>query len=201
MPVPIDTDGVRPDLLADAFAMTGTRLLYCRPTFHNPTGTVLALERRRQVLVARGPVTERMRAVRTVDDFFISRPLQEAALELLTSPTWDRHVRTLGAELRERRSRLTAALAHEMPTATLTHAPAGGLHLWLRLPPGVDDTALTAAARHQGVAVSAGNRYFATEPPAAHLRLSFAATPDLTELDEGARRLGAVLRDHDWQQR
>ncbi|WP_240509141.1 aminotransferase class I/II-fold pyridoxal phosphate-dependent enzyme [Streptomyces agglomeratus] len=112
----------------------------------------------------------------------------------------EKHVRTLGADLRERRSRLTAALAHEMPAATLTSAPAGGLHLWLRLPPGVDDKALTAAARQRGVAVSAGSRYFATEPPAAHLRLGFAATADLTELDEGARRLGSVLRDLDPRQ-
>ncbi|MEV8535519.1 PLP-dependent aminotransferase family protein [Streptomyces sp. NPDC051211] len=252
VPVPIDGDGVRPDLLADAFAMTGARLLYCQPTFHNPTGTVLAPERRQQILhvarasgafvieddfarhlghggpvprplvaddgdgtvvhvtsltkpaapslrigalVARGPVMERMRAVRMVDDFFITRPLQEAALELLSSPSWDRHVRTLGAELRERCSRLTAALGREMPTATVTSVPAGGLHLWLRLPPGVDDTALTAAARQRGVAVSAGSRYFATEPPAAHLRLGFAAGADHTELEEGARRLGAVLRE------
>lgn len=40
--VPTDGDGIRPDLLADAFAMTGARLLYCQPTFHNPTGTVLS---------------------------------------------------------------------------------------------------------------------------------------------------------------
>ncbi|WP_052185715.1 PLP-dependent aminotransferase family protein [Streptomyces purpureus] len=252
VPVPLDTDGVRPDLLADAFAMTGARLLYCQPTFHNPTGTVLAPERRRQILrvarasgafvieddfarhlghggpvprplvaddgdgtvvhvtsltkpaapslrigalVARGPVMERMRAVRMVDDFFIGRPLQEAALELLSSPSWGRHVRTLGADLRERCVRLTAALSQEIPTAAVTSVPAGGLHLWLRLPPGVDDRALTAAARQRGVAVSAGSRYFATEPPAAHLRLGFAATADLTELEEGVRRLGAALQD------
>ncbi|MET9379426.1 PLP-dependent aminotransferase family protein [Streptomyces sp. NPDC002992] len=252
VPVPLDSDGVRPDLLADAFAMTGARLLYCQPTFHNPTGAVLAAERRRQVLrvarasgafvieddfarhlghggpvprplvaddgdgtvvhvtsltkpaapslrigalVARGPVMERMRAVRMVDDFFVPRPLQEAALELVSSPSWDRHVRTLGADLRERCARLAAALAHEMPTATLTSVPVGGLHLWLRLPPGVDDTALAAAARQRGVAVSAGSRYFATEAPAAHLRLGFAATADHAELEEGARRLGAVCRD------
>ncbi|WP_285493121.1 PLP-dependent aminotransferase family protein [Actinomadura sp. NBRC 104425] len=50
VPVPVDADGVRPDLLAEAFAMTGARALYCQPTFHNPTGAVLAAERRAQVL-------------------------------------------------------------------------------------------------------------------------------------------------------
>ncbi|MFD3941703.1 PLP-dependent aminotransferase family protein [Streptomyces sp. NPDC058579] len=253
VPVPLDADGVRPDLLADAFAMTGARLLYCQPTYQNPTGTVLAPERRRQVLdvarasgafvieddfarhlghgggpvprplvaddrdgtvvhvtsltkpaapslrigalVARGPVMERMRAVRLVDDFFVTRPLQEAALEVLSSPSWERHVRALGTALRERCAVLTAAIAREVPGATLTTVPAGGLHLWVRLPPGVDDTVLTSAARQRGVAVSAGSRYFATEPPAAHLRIGFAATADHAELTEGVRRLGGVVAD------
>jgi DNA-binding transcriptional MocR family regulator len=68
-------------------------------------------------LVARGPVMERMRAVRLVDDFFVTRPLQEAALELLSSPAWERHLR-LGfaatadhAELAQGVLRLAAVLA------------------------------------------------------------------------------------------
>lgn len=252
VPVPLDADGLRPDLLADAFAMTGARLLYCQPTFQNPTGTVLAPERRRQILdvarasgafvieddfarhlghggavprpliaddrdgtvvhvtsltkpaapslrigalVARGPVMERMRAVRLVDDFFVTRPLQEAALEVLSSPSWDRHVRSLGTALRERCAVLAAAVTRELPGATLAALPTGGLHLWVRLPSGVDDTVLAGAARHRGVAVSAGRRYFAAEPPASHLRIGFAATADHAELTEGARRLGTALTD------
>lgn len=250
VPVPLDADGLRPDMLADAFAMTGARLLYCQPTYQNPTGTVLAPERRRQILdvarasgafvieddfarhlghggavprplvaddrdgtvvhvtsltkpaapslrigalVARGPVMGRLRAVRLVDDFFVTRPLQEAALEVLSSPAWDRHVRSLGTALRERCAVLAAAVAREVPGTTSAGLPTGGLHLWVRLPSGVDDTVLTSAARQRGVAVSAGSRYFATEPPAAHLRIGFAATADHAELIEGARRLGAAL--------
>ncbi|MFL1426495.1 MULTISPECIES: PLP-dependent aminotransferase family protein [unclassified Nocardiopsis] len=251
VPVPLDADGLRPDLLADAFAMTGARLLYCQPTFQNPTGAVLAPERRRQVLdvaraagafvieddfarhlghggpvprplvdedrdgtvvhvtsltkpaapslrigalVARGPVMERMRAVRLVDDFFVTRPLQEAALEVLGSPSWERHVRALGAALRERCAVLADAVAREVPGAAFS-APAGGLHLWVRLPAGVDDAVLTSAARQRGVVVSAGGRYFAAEPPAAHVRIGFAAAADHAELAEGARRLGSALSD------
>ena len=48
--VPMDQDGVRPDLLAEAFAITGARVFYCQPTLHNPTGAVLTMERREQVL-------------------------------------------------------------------------------------------------------------------------------------------------------
>jgi DNA-binding transcriptional MocR family regulator len=248
-PVPMDTDGVRPDLLADAFAMTGARLFYCQPTYQNPTGISLSPERRQQVVdvahaagafvveddfarflghrgqvprpllasdpdgtvvyvtsltkpaapslrigavVARGPVLSRIRAIRLVDDFFVTRPLQEAALELVSSPAWDRHVRTLGGALRDRRQELAAAVAHDLPDWTPVNLPNGGLHLWIRLPAGVDDAALVDAAHQHGVAISAGRRYFAAEPPMPCVRLGFAATADSSELTEGVRRLAAA---------
>ncbi|GAA3164255.1 PLP-dependent aminotransferase family protein [Planomonospora alba] len=48
--VPMDRDGVRPELLAEAFAVTGARVFFCQPTLHSPTGATLGLERREQVL-------------------------------------------------------------------------------------------------------------------------------------------------------
>ncbi len=48
--VPIDHEGVRPDLLAETFAVTGARVFYCQPTLHTPTGATLSRERREQVL-------------------------------------------------------------------------------------------------------------------------------------------------------
>jgi DNA-binding transcriptional MocR family regulator len=50
VPVPSDADGVRPDLLADAFAATGARVFYCQPTYANPHGALLTPERRADVL-------------------------------------------------------------------------------------------------------------------------------------------------------
>jgi len=69
--------------------------------------------------------------------------------------------------------------------------PAGGLHLWVRLPDGVDEVALTARAAAAGVVVSPGRPWFAAEPPGPHLRLTFAsvAAPELTE---AVRRLAGV---------
>lgn len=246
VPVPVDDDGVRPDLLAEALAMTGARVFYCQPAHHNPTGTTLPPERRRQIidvaraagafvveddfarhlghggppprplvaddtdgtvvyltsftkpaapslrigaLVARGPVMERMRAVRLVDDFFVARPLQEAALELVSSPAWDRHLRALSTALRERCAELAAVITRECPDWSITRLPTGGLHLWIQLAAGSDDTMVALTARRHGVAVGAGRRHFATESPAPYLRLAFAATNDLTELSEGVRRL------------
>jgi DNA-binding transcriptional MocR family regulator len=52
VPVPSDDDGIRPDLLADALAASGARLVYLQPTFANPHGAVLAPGRRADVLAA-----------------------------------------------------------------------------------------------------------------------------------------------------
>ena len=41
VPVPVDADGVRTDLLAEAFRASGARVFVCQPLFQNPTGAVL----------------------------------------------------------------------------------------------------------------------------------------------------------------
>ncbi|MET9430208.1 MULTISPECIES: PLP-dependent aminotransferase family protein [unclassified Streptomyces] len=143
-------------------------------------------------LAARGPVLERLRAIQVVDTFFVPRPLQEAALELVGSPAWSRHLRAVAAELKSRRDAMAAALALRLPELALPHLPTGGHHLWLRLPDTTDEPALLAAALRAGVAVAPGRPYFCAEPPAGHVRLSFAAVAGPAELAEGVRRLRAA---------
>ncbi|HSZ69609.1 MAG TPA: PLP-dependent aminotransferase family protein [Solirubrobacteraceae bacterium] len=251
IPVPTDEHGVRPDVLAETLALTGARLFYCQPTYQNPTGTILAPDRRQAVLevardagafvieddyarwlghgatappplisedsdgrviyigsltkvlspnmrvgalIARGPVAERIRAHRVVDDFFVSRTLQEAALELLTAPAWRTHLTRLAAALSERRTALLRALATTAPDLHLGVAPSGGLHLWVRLPDGIDDVALAEHARAAGVLVSPGRPYHPAEPPAPHLRLSYAAAANTRELATAVQRLATAQR-------
>jgi DNA-binding transcriptional MocR family regulator len=52
VPVPGDADGVLPDALANAFARTGARLAYLQPRYANPSGSLLAPDRREPVLRA-----------------------------------------------------------------------------------------------------------------------------------------------------
>ncbi|MEU6221414.1 PLP-dependent aminotransferase family protein [Streptomyces sp. NPDC047022] len=251
VPVPVDADGVKPALLADAFRASGARVFVCQPLFQNPTGAVLAPGRRQEVLriaraagafvieddfvrrlahedsgtlppplaaqdpdgvvvhvcsltkatspsfrvgalAARGPVLERLRAIHVVDTFFVPRPLQEAALELVGSPAWPRHLRAVAAELKQRRDTMTGALGLTLPGLALPHIPSGGYHLWVRLPDGTDESAVVAGALLAGVALTPGRPYFSAEPPAAHLRLSFAAVAGAGEIAEGVRRLRTV---------
>jgi DNA-binding transcriptional MocR family regulator len=249
VPVPADEHGVRPDLLASAFALSGARVFYCQPLHANPTGATLAPARRAAVLEAvaaagaflieddwardlriatapappplaaedpdghvvhlrsltksvapslrvaavsaRGAAGARLRAARIIDDFFVAGPLQHATLELVSSPAWRRHLKQLRAALAERRDALVAALGEHLPSWTIATVPDGGLHLWVRLPDGVDDVALTARAAAAGVMVSPGRPWFAAEPPGPHLRLTFGGAPP-PDLAEGVRRLASL---------
>ncbi|MFD6246057.1 aminotransferase-like domain-containing protein [Streptomyces roseolus] len=144
-------------------------------------------------LAARGPVLERLRAIQVVDSFFVPRPLQEAALELVGAPAWSRHLRTVSQELKARRDTLTAAVTLRLPELALPHIPSGGHHLWLRLPDALPESALLAAALRAGVAAAPGRPYFCAEPPAGHIRLSFAGVAGPTEITEGVRRLRTAM--------
>jgi DNA-binding transcriptional MocR family regulator len=141
---------------------------------------------------ARGPAGARLRTARLLDDFYVAGPLQQAALEFVTAPAWTRHRRALRTALRTRREALLTALRRHRPDLAEQPVPRGGLHLWVRLPDGTDDVALAAAAAAEGVVVFPGRPWYAAEPPAPHLRLTYAAAPpDL--MDEAVRRLARAM--------
>jgi DNA-binding transcriptional MocR family regulator len=125
-------------------------------------------------MVARGPALTRLRRGRVSDDLFVAPVLQQTALDVLTAPGWPRHLGAVRRALRERRDALLGGIRADLPGCAVHLPPAGGVHLWLRLPEGLDDREVVLAARRRGVAVSAGGAYFPGEPPAPHLRLSFA---------------------------
>jgi GntR family transcriptional regulator/MocR family aminotransferase len=60
--VPLDEEGIRPDLLQVALERHRPKLLYVQPTFHNPTARVMGEARRRELLTLAGryrcPVVE-----------------------------------------------------------------------------------------------------------------------------------------------
>lgn len=250
VPVPADGDGIRPDLLAEAFRRSGARVFYCQPSHANPTGAVLAADRRAGVLAAvaeagaflieddwardftldgdppmplapedrdghviyvrsltkcaapglrvgaicaRGAALERLRAARLVDDFFVPGILQETALQLVSAPSWPRHLRGLRAALRSRRDALAAALRHHLGPDCLPALPTGGLHLWCALPDGVPDIEVEQRAAARGILVSAGRHWYPAEPTGPFLRLSFAAAqPDWVE--DCVAELAEVIR-------
>jgi DNA-binding transcriptional MocR family regulator len=139
-------------------------------------------------LLARGPASARLRAARIVEDFFVPGPLQEAAIELVGAPGWQRHLRRVRAALRERQDALATAVATHLGPGRIALRPRGGLHLWVALDEHEDDVELTARAARAGVIVSAGRHWFPAEPPRPHLRLTYATEPP-ERLAEAMRKL------------
>lgn len=254
VPVPIDAHGVKPEMLAQAFATTRARLFYCQPSCANPSGATLPSDRRRNVLeivetakaivieddwcrdlsfeksparplisydrhghvvyvrsitksstpglrigaiVARGALLSRIRASRAISDFFVSGLLQEAALELVYSPAWARHLRDLRETLRFRRDALVAAVQRHLGRESVSVVPEGGMHLWVRLKDPVDDALLASRAAELGVLVTPGGPWFPAEPTGSYLRLSWAcASPAQMEraLETIARLVATLSR-------
>ena len=139
-------------------------------------------------VVSRGPAAARLRAARIVDDFFVSGMLQHTALEVVASPAWQRHLRHLRAELGRRRDVLVEGVRAWLPDWEIPFVPRGGLSLWVKLPAGTDDRELALAAARAGVEVFPGRPWFAAEPPAPFLRLSFASAAE-SQLADGVERL------------
>jgi DNA-binding transcriptional MocR family regulator len=144
-------------------------------------------------VIARGPVAHRIRSLRVVDEMFVPRPTQEATLELVSRPAWGQHLHDLSAALERRSQALAGALTAHLPAVSLVARPTGGMHLWVRLPPDLDDVEVTLAARRGGVVVLAGSPFFPAEAPSPHLRLTFSSAPSEGDLESGVRRLAAAV--------
>lgn len=143
-------------------------------------------------LAARGPAGERLRTARIADDMCVPPLTQEIALGLLGSSAWPRHLKRLRKGLLERRDAMVAEVLATMPGARVPIVPAGGIHLWVKLPAGSGSTALTAAANAAGVLIGDGRHYYVDEPTAPFIRLSYSAA-SIQQIQAGVRRVAALM--------
>ena len=261
IPIPSDDQGLQVDVLEETLATLQrqerrARLLYTVPTFNNPTGLSLTVERRR-TLVA---LAERFGLIVLEDDAYhelwydsppppplynlspVGPVVRLGSFSKVLAPGlrlgWmlappeivrrctgsgmldsgggvnhftacvvaafvelgllDEQTETVRAIYRKRRDALLGALANHLPEECGWTCPGGGFFVWLRLPPGVDSTALLPIAESAGVSYVPGARFHADEGGEQCCRLAFTLLPP-KELDEGVRRLGVALRDYQSQ--
>ena len=143
-------------------------------------------------LCAHGPVLNRLRAALLVDDFFVPRPLQETALELVQHSSYAAHLKRLQATFFARMRKASTLLRAGLPECEFVE-PAGGYSLWLRLPEHLqEDDVCTRATRH-GVTANPGHWWFAGEPVGRHLRLSIAGLKE-DDLGTAVQRLTQAIR-------
>jgi DNA-binding transcriptional MocR family regulator len=126
---------------------------------------------------------------------YVSPPLlaQAQLLEFLESGHLAPHLRYLGTFVGERRDALLGVLDEQLTGVATWTRPAGGYFLWLELPEPLDAAALGEQARRAGVAFVPGAGFFTGGRGARTARLSYSF-PSVAEIDEGARRLAALIR-------
>ncbi len=108
----------------------------------------------------------------------------------------DRHVPTIRALYQAQCAAMLAALQREMTGLDVQwNAPEGGMFLWLRLPEGMDATALLPHAVERGVAFVPGAPFYTDRPDPRTLRLSFV-TASVEQIDQGVAALAQTVREH-----
>jgi DNA-binding transcriptional MocR family regulator len=143
-------------------------------------------------MIARGPARDRILAARGAESMYVSGVLQAAALDVVTQPGWQTHLRGLRHQLQARRDLLVSSLREYAPLAHVEHVPRGGLNLWARLPDGTEVGQLVRDCEAEGVIIAAGDEWFPAEPAGPYIRLNYAG-PNPGAFQEGARILGRVL--------
>jgi len=143
-------------------------------------------------MIARGPVRDRLLADLQAQAMYVSAVLQHAALDVVTQPAWQTHLRRLRHKLEVRRDLMIQAVRQHLPYAAIDTVPSGGLNIWVRLPDELDLTRLVAECEQLGVVVAAGSEWFPAEPTGNFLRLNFSG-PEPERFDEGVRLVAEAI--------
>jgi GntR family transcriptional regulator/MocR family aminotransferase len=138
-------------------------------------------------------VDEAERTKRLLDDF--SPALDQLTLaEFLIRGDYDRHVRRARGVYRARRDRLLAALAKHLPEL-MVEGIAAGMHLLLRLPPGVDDVAIAQDASSAGIRVPALSTFRITPTNSGGLVIGYGRLREPV-VEPAIQALAEAMRPH-----
>ena len=133
-----------------------------------------------------------VRAARLLTDWHPAGLAEGVVTDFLAEGHFAQHLRRMRLRYRAARDALVTALREHAPMLAV-EPPEQGLKLLARLPPGLDDVALAAAASRRGVVARPVRPMFLAAPPVAALMLGFSGH-EPGALRWAARELGSVLR-------
>ncbi|MBB5503544.1 PLP-dependent aminotransferase family protein [Paraburkholderia sp. MM5384-R2] len=205
--VPVDQHGLDVAKLA-AVLETGTlrrapKLLNTVPTFANPTGATLSLERRIALL----KLAARYRFVIVEDDPYGDLRFDGTAVPSLFalservpgSRDWVVHLSSLSKIVAPGWSGICRALCDALDTHLARHIafhrPAGGMFVWARLNAARDASDYLRVCIEQNVMFVPGVAFYKDAADRAALRLSFAA-PGVEEIETGVHRMNRALEQY-----
>ncbi|MFT5934444.1 MAG: 2-aminoadipate transaminase [Hydrogenophaga sp.] len=171
-------------------------------TARNPSGCiylgsfskVLAPGLRLGYVVAPPSVLPKLLQAKQAADLHSPGYNQRMVAEVLKDGFLERHVPIIRALYKAQCQAMLAALATEMKGLDVTwNSPAGGMFLWVRLPPGMTAIDLLPRAIEHGVAFVPGNAFYAEQPDLRTLRLSFVTTTE-DQIRSGIAALAGAVR-------
>lgn len=146
-------------------------------------------------VVARGPMREWLVSLKRASDLFTSTLLQRALCRYLETGAVQRHWKRVGRVYRHRHATMLAALDRHFPPGSTWTGVAGGIVVWVGVPPGVSVSALYDDALRAGTSFVAGAAFFPEPNDQPFLRLNFAAIEE-ARIEQGIAALGTVLHQH-----
>ncbi|MBN3526819.1 PLP-dependent aminotransferase family protein [Paenibacillus apiarius] len=141
-------------------------------------------------MVAPHSVVERLADARQQMDFGLSVVPQKVAAQFFKSPYIQPHLDRLRMHLLYKRDLLIEALRKELPGLVRFSIPQGGLHLWCKIIPEVNDSKLLEEALRNGVIFVPGSVYGSDS---GYVRFTFAR-PRADEIIPGVSKFAASLR-------
>lgn len=141
-------------------------------------------------MVAPHSVVDRLADARQQMDFGLSVVPQQVAAQFLKSSHIQPHLERLRMHLLYKRDLLIEALQTELPDLVSFTIPQGGLHLWCKIKPEVNDNKLLEEAIRNGVIFVPGSVYGSDS---GYVRFTFAR-PKADEIVPGISKFAASLR-------
>lgn len=146
--------------------------------------------------VAEAGVTQRVVLAKEAADLCGSSFNMLVVERWLGSEHWRPTLDALVETYRHRRDVMLSALAEHFPAdASWTH-PSGGFFVWATLPEYFDTQAMLAAAVERRVAYVPGTAFYPDGRGRDRMRLAYCYPPE-DRIEEGVRRLGALLGDEE----
>ncbi len=118
---------------------------------------------------------------------------QIVAATFILSSAYDRHLRKLRSTLAQQRERTAEAIATYFPEGTRMNTPAGGVSIWVEMPPNTSSKAVFDAALEQSILVSPGLLYSNSNRFDHFLRIN-CGMPYTQDMDDAMRTLGRIIQ-------
>ncbi|HEY6541975.1 MAG TPA: PLP-dependent aminotransferase family protein, partial [Ktedonobacteraceae bacterium] len=144
-------------------------------------------------LAAPEPMIERLSLHKQVFDLNTNALGQWAVSEILRRDLLDPHLAMLRQVYRQKRDLMLSAIAAYWPREVRVSAPAGGFHLWCRLPGDLRARTLLREVANEWVAFVIGEPFHVDGGGQQNLRLSFAF-PRERDIEEGIKRIGSAIK-------